>query len=122
MPAYHLNVTIILIFFIPDVSETLGAHILEMPYKGGNISMYILLPPFSNTENSIETTLKHLTLENFRSIVENDNLASRTVQLALPKFTMETTIEMTPVSIIWFYVVTNSVESIMVREVTDCSF
>ncbi|XP_018579836.1 serine protease inhibitor 88Ea-like isoform X2 [Anoplophora glabripennis] len=83
--------------FKHDVSETLGAHILELPYKGDNISMYILLPPFTNTEDSIEATLKNLTLENFRSVVENDNLISRTVQVALPKFSLETTIELTPV-------------------------
>ncbi|XP_018579835.1 serine protease inhibitor 88Ea-like isoform X1 [Anoplophora glabripennis] len=83
--------------FKHDVSETLGAHILELPYKGDNISMYILLPPFTNTEDSIEATLKNLTLENFRSVVENDNLISRTVQVALPKFSLETTIELTPI-------------------------
>lgn len=82
-----------------DVSETLGAHILELPYKGDNISMYILLPPFANTEDSIEATLKNLTLENFKSIVENDNMISRTVQVALPKFSLETSIELTPVSV-----------------------
>lgn len=84
---------------VSDVSETLGAHILELPYKGDNISMYILLPPFANTEDSIEATLKNLTLENFKSIVDNDNLISRTVHVALPKFSLETTIELTPVSI-----------------------
>ncbi|XP_050500055.1 serine protease inhibitor 88Ea isoform X2 [Diabrotica virgifera virgifera] len=83
--------------FKHDVSESLGAHILEMPYKGDNISMYILLPPFSNTENSIEATLKKLTLANFKNIVENDSLVSKTVQLAFPKFSLETTLEMTPI-------------------------
>lgn len=85
--------------FFLDVSETLGAHILEMPYKGDNISMYILLPPFSNTENSIEKTLKNLTLENFRKVVDSNELIARTVQVAYPKFSLETTIELTPVSI-----------------------
>ncbi|CAG9829941.1 unnamed protein product [Diabrotica balteata] len=83
--------------FKHDVSETLGAHILEMPYKGDNISMYILLPPFSSTENSIEATLKKLTLANFKNIVENDSLVSKTVQVAFPKFSLETTLEMTPI-------------------------
>lgn len=83
--------------FKHDVSESLGAHILEMPYKGDNISMYILLPPWSNTQNSIENTLKNLTLENFKNIVENDNLVSKTVQVSFPKFSLETTLEMTPI-------------------------
>lgn len=69
-----------------------------MPYKGDNISMFILLPPFSNTEYSIEGTLKNLTLENFRKVVDSNELIARTVQVALPKFSLETTIEMTPVS------------------------
>ncbi|CAH1110257.1 unnamed protein product [Psylliodes chrysocephalus] len=83
--------------FKHDVSEALGAHILEMPYKGGNISMYILLPPWSDTENSIEMTLKKLTLENFKSVIENDKLIPKTVQVAFPKFSLETTLEMTPI-------------------------
>ncbi|CAH2001831.1 unnamed protein product [Acanthoscelides obtectus] len=83
--------------FKHDVSEALGAHILELPYKGDNISMFILLPPFSNTESSIDTTLKSLNLDTFRSVVENENLISKKVQVALPKFSLETTIELTPV-------------------------
>ncbi|CAG9853621.1 unnamed protein product [Phyllotreta striolata] len=83
--------------FKHDVSETLRAHILEMPYQGGNISMYIILPPWSNTENSIEATLKKLTLENFKSIVDNEHLIPKTVQVAFPKFSLETTLEMTPI-------------------------
>ncbi|XP_057664453.1 serine protease inhibitor 88Ea-like isoform X1 [Diorhabda carinulata] len=83
--------------FKHDVSESLGAHILEMPYKGDNISMYVLLPPWSDTQNAIENTLKNLTLENFKNIVENDNLISKTVQVSFPKFSLETTLEMTPI-------------------------
>ncbi|XP_060518356.1 serine protease inhibitor 88Ea-like isoform X3 [Cylas formicarius] len=83
--------------FRHDISEALGAHILELPYKGENISMFILLPPFSNTEDSIDATLKSLSLENFRKIVDKDSLISRTVQVALPKFSLETTIELVPV-------------------------
>lgn len=83
--------------FRHEISESLGAHILELPYKGDNISMYILLPPFSNTEDSIETTLKNLNLDSFRRIVDGGSLVSRTVQVALPKFALETTIELVPV-------------------------
>lgn len=81
-----------------DISETLGAHILELPYQGDNISMYILLPPFSNTEDSIDATLKNLNLLNFRKLVDRDSLIFRTVQVSLPKFSLETTIELVPVS------------------------
>lgn len=68
-----------------------------MPYEGNNISMFILLPPFSK-EDSIETTLKKLNLENFRNVVNSNNLIAKTVQVALPKFSLETTIELVPVS------------------------
>lgn len=89
---------------ITDISETLGAHILELPYQGDNISMYILLPPFSNTEDSIDATLKNLNLDNFKKLVGKDSLVSRTVQVALPKFSLETTIELVPVSFVVFAV------------------
>ncbi|KAF2904091.1 hypothetical protein ILUMI_02086 [Ignelater luminosus] len=78
-----------------DVSETLMAHVLELPYEGEDISMYILLPPFSK-EDGIETVLKKLTLENFRSVV-NGSLSPRQVQVSFPKFGLEHTIELVPI-------------------------
>ncbi|CAH0556514.1 unnamed protein product [Brassicogethes aeneus] len=79
-----------------DVSEKLGAHILELPYQGNNISMYILLPPFTK-DNSIEATLKNLTIENFMSVINSETLVPKTVKVALPKFSLETTVELVPV-------------------------
>ncbi|KAF5277687.1 hypothetical protein FQR65_LT03667 [Abscondita terminalis] len=78
-----------------DVSDTLMAHILEMPYEGDDISMYILLPPFAK-EDGIETVLKRLTVDTFRSVV-NDSMLPRQVKLSLPKFSLEHTIELTPI-------------------------
>lgn len=83
--------------FRHDISEPLGCHILELPYQGENVSMFILLPPFSNTEDSIDATLKNLDLKNFKKIVERESLMQRTVQVALPKFSLETTVELVPV-------------------------
>ncbi|KAL3281765.1 hypothetical protein HHI36_004968 [Cryptolaemus montrouzieri] len=80
-----------------EVSETLGAHILEMPYKGDNISMYILLPPFSKTNDALENTLSKLTLEEFRKIVKGNNAFKQSIQVSLPKFSLEHTIELVPV-------------------------
>lgn len=75
------------------------AHVLELPYQGNDISMYILLPPFVK-EDGVATILKRLTLEKFRSIVdENSTLLPRTVQVSLPKFSLEHTIELVPVSL-----------------------
>lgn len=83
-----------------DISESLMAHILELPYQGKDISMYILLPPFVK-EDGVATILKRLTLEKFRSIVdENSTLLPRTVQVSLPKFSLEHTLELSPVSTI----------------------
>lgn len=78
-----------------DVSETLMAHILEMPYEGDDISMYLLLPPFSK-EDGVETVLKRLTLDTFRSVV-NDSMIARQVKVSLPKFRLEHTVELTPI-------------------------
>jgi serine protease inhibitor len=82
--------------FNHDVSESLEAHILEMPYKGDQISMYVLLPPFTK-EDAIDNTLKKLTAEKFRSIVDSSNLIPKTVQVSFPKFSLEHTIELVPV-------------------------
>lgn len=81
-----------------DVSEDLMAHILELPYQGDDISMFILLPPFTK-EDGIETILKKLTLEKFKAITQSSNLNTRTVQVALPKFSLEHTLELVPVSV-----------------------
>ncbi|XP_022908637.1 serine protease inhibitor 88Ea-like isoform X2 [Onthophagus taurus] len=80
-----------------DVSDVLDAHILELPYKGEEISMYILLPPFVK-EDGVDNTLKKLTPERFQHMIRNHNtLLGKTVYLSLPKFSLEDTIEMTPV-------------------------
>ncbi|XP_018330580.1 serine protease inhibitor 88Ea isoform X2 [Agrilus planipennis] len=78
-----------------DVSENLMAHILELPYEGEDISMYILLPPFAK-EDGIDTVLKKLTIDNFKEVV-NGSLSPRQVQVSLPKFSLEHTIELAPV-------------------------
>lgn len=36
------------------ISEKLGAHILELPYKGEQISMFVLLPPFAFAKSADE--------------------------------------------------------------------
>lgn len=83
--------------FNHEISEDLGAHILELPYQGSNISMYILLPPFVK-EDGVASILKKLTLERFRNIVgQHSSLQARTVEVSLPKFTLDHTIEMVPI-------------------------
>ncbi|KAI4466282.1 serine protease inhibitor serpin [Holotrichia oblita] len=80
-----------------DVSEELGAYVLELPYKGEKISMYILLPPFMK-QDGIAKTLAKLTPSTFQKVMQNlTNDYGKTVNLQLPKFSLENTIEMTPI-------------------------
>ncbi|XP_063918030.1 serine protease inhibitor 88Ea-like isoform X1 [Zophobas morio] len=82
--------------FNHDVSESLEAHILEMPYKGDQISMYVFLPPFTK-EGAIDNTLKKLTVDKFQNIVNSNRLTAKTVQVSFPKFALEHTIELVPI-------------------------
>ncbi|KAK9503695.1 hypothetical protein O3M35_010202 [Rhynocoris fuscipes] len=76
-------------------SEKLGAHVLELPYKGEDVSMYIFLPPIS--PNGVTNILKQLTFENFQEIVSQDLMVQRPVEVGVPKFTIEQQLEMTPI-------------------------
>ncbi|KAK4321056.1 hypothetical protein Pmani_008108 [Petrolisthes manimaculis] len=70
-------------------STELGARLVELPYSGNIISMYLLLP-------------KHEGVDGWSQLVQNlnadrlsraiNNLQERNVHLLLPKFKMETTI------------------------------
>lgn len=59
--------------------------------------MFILLPPFVRA-NGVENVLANLNAETFGEIVKEGNLFPKKVIVSLPKFTMERTIEMAPVS------------------------
>ena len=87
-------------FICAVVSERLGAHILELPYKGNEISMFIILPPFAKS-NGVESVIKQLSVESFHELLEDD--LPRNVEVAIPKFTIEQTITLTPVSITYIH-------------------
>lgn len=76
-----------------SVNEDLGAHILELPYKGGNVSMYIFLPPFSNPEG-VSNIIKNLTPDKLQMVVEEGALMAREVIVEIPKFSMEKEIDL----------------------------
>ncbi|KAI5634812.1 serpin (serine protease inhibitor) domain-containing protein [Phthorimaea operculella] len=69
------------------VSDELGAQILELPYKGNDISMYILLPPYSMKEG-VTNIIANLTPERLAAVVE-ESYMGREVVVEIPKFTME---------------------------------
>jgi serine protease inhibitor len=57
--------------------------------------MFIILPPFAKS-NGIEAVLKQLSVESLQEIVEDD--LPRAVEVSIPKFTVEHSLELTPVS------------------------
>lgn len=81
------------------ISELLGAHILELPYKGEKISMFVLLPPFatarpasSGDNDGVRQMIEHISSEEgaaeFQDILHY-GVPPRDVEVYLPKFTME---------------------------------
>lgn len=80
------------------VSHRLGAHLLELPYKGGDVSMVILLPPYLNEpDGGLQHLLNRLTPEALKEAMEPGSMATRSVEVAIPKFTIEHSLELQPV-------------------------
>ncbi|MBI5000253.1 MAG: serpin family protein [Euryarchaeota archaeon] len=67
-----------------DYTETSDFQILEMPYKGGNLSMLVILPK-NNTLAGLEAKLTAQNLNAWRGA-----LASEKVDVIFPKFTFKT--------------------------------
>ncbi|KAJ0181166.1 hypothetical protein K1T71_003251 [Dendrolimus kikuchii] len=74
------------------VNDELGAQILELPYKGNDISMFILLPPYSMKEG-VTNIIANLTPERLASVVEESHMV-REVIVEIPKFTIERTVQL----------------------------
>ncbi|XP_076176975.1 serine protease inhibitor 88Ea isoform X2 [Ptiloglossa arizonensis] len=88
------------------ISELLGAHILELPYKGEQISMFVLLPPFATARsvNSGDGNGARGDGDGVRQLIEritslvgarelhdilNDGVPPRDVEVYLPRFEIE---------------------------------
>jgi len=73
--------------FRHGVSEELGAHILELPYTGDAMSMFILLPPFISGEQGFNAMVQSLNSTTLRDAM--DHMWRIQVQVEIPKFKME---------------------------------
>jgi hypothetical protein len=75
---------------------------LELPYKGGDISLFVILPPF-NKQRGIIMLTKRLNTNILQDIVASNEWRSRTVEVSLPKFNIEQSMDnLVPVSVFIF--------------------
>ncbi|KAG2458025.1 ILEUA inhibitor, partial [Polypterus senegalus] len=73
---------------LPDVN----AQIIELPYLGGDLSMFVLLPKDIEDESTgLEEIEKQLTYENLMKWTSKENLHYTKMNLYLPRFKMEET-------------------------------
>jgi len=77
--------------FRHGVSEELGCHILELPYTGEAVSMYVLLPPFISGENGFNSMVERINGSLLHAAFENMWRAQ--VEVVIPKFKMEQKLE-----------------------------
>ncbi|KAM4718991.1 leukocyte elastase inhibitor-like [Anableps anableps] len=84
-------------FFIAFISEV-RCQILEMPYKGNELSMLIFLPKEINDNTTgLENLEKHLTYEKFMEWTDPDNMKPCLVEVRLPQFKLEEKYELNKV-------------------------
>merc|ERR1719186_851856 len=73
--------------------ESLDSNVIELPYKGDRIAMYVLLPNDKFGLADVETKLSQTKLNKLFSQV--DAVEKHKADLVLPKFKLEKTIELT---------------------------
>jgi serine protease inhibitor len=81
---------------ISAVNEELGCHVLQLPYTSNadsSISMMIFLP--SGQKNQLEYTLSKISPDTLAAALQEGS--NREVNVKVPKFTVEKTIELVPV-------------------------
>jgi len=72
--------------------------VLELPYKGGDVSLFVILPPF-NKQRGIGLLTKRLNTNILQDIVSSGEWRSRSVEVSLPKFNVEQSMDnLVPVS------------------------
>ncbi|XP_033208975.1 serine protease inhibitor 88Ea-like isoform X2 [Belonocnema kinseyi] len=82
------------------VSEELGAHVLQLPYMGDEVSMFIFLPPFatarslqSSTQDGLIQLIQRISstesgLKELREILD-EGMQAKPVEVQIPKFSLE---------------------------------
>lgn len=76
---------------LTGVSEELGANILELPYDGEAISMYILLPPFIVGEDGFTAMVERLSGPLLQHALSNTWRTQ--MEVVIPKFRLEELVE-----------------------------
>ena len=71
--------------------ESLGGKILELPYNGKQLSMYIILPHKVDGLKDIETKVNAKFLD---SLLRNDGFHSVDIEVSVPKFKIESGFEL----------------------------
>ncbi|XP_073728689.1 leukocyte elastase inhibitor-like isoform X1 [Misgurnus anguillicaudatus] len=80
-----------LLAFIPEVNS----QILELPYVGKNLSMFIILPnEIEDDTTGLQQLEKTLTYEKLMEWTKRDNMSVEKIQISLPKFKLEETYNM----------------------------
>lgn len=98
----YLFLALMLDYIFSVSSDELGAHVLELPYKGGDISLFVILPPF-NKQRGISLLTKRLNTNILQEIVSSNEWRTRSVEVSLPKFSIEQTMDnLVPVSTMRF--------------------
>lgn len=77
------------------VSERLGAQVLELPYTGESASLVILLPPFALADG-LERVIAQLSVDALREALAPGSALARPLEVALPKFSIEQSIDLKP--------------------------
>ncbi|XP_063224204.1 serine protease inhibitor 88Ea-like [Bacillus rossius redtenbacheri] len=78
------------------VSERLGAYILELPYKGKDVSMFVFLPPFMKSD-AVDSLIQRLDADALAEVVSEDGLQAQEMEVALPRFSAEQELELSPI-------------------------
>lgn len=75
-----------------DKSESLKVHVLELPYKGEKVSMFVLLPPFPQSQDRLRQLIERLTTEEGSTELRtffDSGISPQQVKVILPRWEME---------------------------------